>query len=379
MRRALLAIALFATTTTAQELLDYSLGGYAQFMHSTWAPERQEEWTTWSELKNRLDFAWYPTDALALRVGSRNRFEWGGLIQATPNYVALATRDDGYVDLDYEFSSDRNHAFYGNVDRFHVEYWTGDLVATLGRQRVNWSFNLTWTPNDIFNSYSIFDFDYVERPGCDAASVVYYTGVASSFHAAAKIDGDEKTTVAAMYRWNAFEYDFQVLGGTMRDDYVAGGAWSGVIGEAGFNGEATYFGPKDDFLEGAVVFSAGANYAFENALSIRGAYLFNSGGSTRNASHGSFMEMGNVSAKTPTLARHSVYAEAALRPHPLVRVVASGVFNPNDGSRYFSPTVEYLPTEDLDVALLAQIFHGDARTEFGDYGTLAFARFRYHF
>lgn len=379
MRRAILALALIATTASAQDYLDHSLGGYAQFMHSTWAPERQAEWTTWSELRNRLDFAWYPSDGLTFRVGARNRFEWGELIQDTPNYVERATRDEGRLDLSYELSSDRNHAFYGNVDRLYVEYWAGDFVAALGRQRVNWSFNLTWTPNDVFNSYSIFDFDYVERPGCDAASAVYYTGVASSFHAAAKIDADKKTTIAAMYRWNAFEYDFQVLGGTMRDDYVVGGAWSGVIGDAGFNGEASYFAPKEHFLEGVVVASTGANYSFENSISIRGAYLFNSGGTTGNASRGSLTNMENVSAKTPTLARHSLFAEASYLLHALVRVAASGVLNPNDGSRYVSPMIEYFPTENLGVTLLAQIFQGDAGTEFGDYGTLAYARFKYHF
>ena len=46
----------------------------------------------------------------------------------------------------------------------------------IGRQRINWGVNLAWNPNDLFNAYSLIDFDYQERPGSDAIRFQYYMG-----------------------------------------------------------------------------------------------------------------------------------------------------------------------------------------------------------
>ena len=55
---------------------------------------------------------------------------------------------------------------------------------TLGRQRINWGVNLAFNPNDLFNAYSLIDFDYQERPGSDAIRFQYFTNELSSFETA---------------------------------------------------------------------------------------------------------------------------------------------------------------------------------------------------
>jgi hypothetical protein len=62
----------------------------------------------------------------------------------------------------------------------YLDYTAGKWQFRVGRQRINWGVNLVWNPNDVFNSFSYFDFDYEERPGSDAVRVQYYTGTTSS-------------------------------------------------------------------------------------------------------------------------------------------------------------------------------------------------------
>lgn len=107
-----------------------------------------------------------------------------------------------------------------------------------------------WNPNDIFNAYSFFDFDYVERPGSDALRLQYYNSEVSSTELAVKMNRDKQVTAAGLYKFNAFEYDFQVLGGTLNQtDYVVGCGWSGAIESVSFRGELSYFQPKNKFSD----------------------------------------------------------------------------------------------------------------------------------
>ena len=77
--------------------------------------------------------------------------------------------------------------FHIMLDRLYAEYTYKNFEAKVGRQRINWGINMAFNPNDIFNAFSYFDFDYEERPGSDAILLKYYTGIASSIEVAGKM------------------------------------------------------------------------------------------------------------------------------------------------------------------------------------------------
>ncbi len=90
------------------------------------------------------------------------------------------------------------------MDKFQV---------TLGRQRINWGQTFVWNPNDIFNAYSYFDFDYIERPGSDAVRLQYFPSSSSVAEFAVKVDDENDITAAGLYRFNKWGYDIQFLAG----------------------------------------------------------------------------------------------------------------------------------------------------------------------
>jgi len=127
----------------------------------------------------------------------------------------MITKDNGYIDLTWVNSSSSSYVFYSNIDRLNLFYTKDNLEIQVGRQRINLGINMVWTPNDIFNSSSFLNFDYVEKAGSDAVRFQYYTGLTSSVEFVYKLNGHKEISAAGIFKFNKWGYDFQLLGGMM--------------------------------------------------------------------------------------------------------------------------------------------------------------------
>ncbi len=368
----------------------WQLNGHLQALEDLWISPSNSSWLTMTSIYNRLDFRWQIAKPVSIHIGTRNIFNYGQMIQESyPYYSDIATTDEGLVDMTWLWVKDTSFFAYTNIDRAYIKLSTGKFEATLGRQRINWGVNLVWTPNDIFNAFNYFDFDYVERPGCDAVLMQYYTGMTSSLQFGFKMDSRlyeldsvYNITSALMYRFNKWGYDYQFLGGMMRDDLVLGLGWSGDIAGAGFNGEASYFLDKKELFDttGVLVASAELNYTLKNSLFLHGAYLFNSAGTTGPAGWGNpFVLFLDISAKNFTKARHSLFAETSYPVTPLIKGSVAAIFNPNDKSGFAGPSVDFSLTNNISLFIIGQIFWGENDTEFGDNGTMIYWRLKWSF
>jgi hypothetical protein len=371
------------TIISQEKMRNWTLNGHLQYLENVWIPPETKQWQTLGQINNRLDFRWYPADFLSFHFGARNIMNYGTIIQdAYPYYAELAAFEPGFLDLTELWVNDSSYFIYSTFDRAMVKFTLKNFEATVGRQRINWGINMVWTPNDIFNTFNYFDFNYIERPGCDAVLLQYYTGATSSLQFAFKMDYQDDITSALMYKFNRWNYDFQFFAGVMEKDYVAGAGWSGQIKGAGFTGEATYFIDSKRFADtnGVVVGSVGINYTFSNSIYVSGSYLFNSAGTTGKAGWGTALTLYlDINAKTFTLAKHSVFAQISYPITPLIKIDGSAIFNPNDKSGYFGPSLDISLTDNISVFLISQIFWGDNGSEFGDYGSFNYLRLSWNF
>jgi hypothetical protein len=362
---------------------NWRLNGHLQVLQDVWIPPATSQWQTMTMIGNRLDFRWNPGNTFSFHAGVRNNLNLGQMVQMYyPYYAEMSTVEEGFFDLTKLWVSDSSYYFYSNIDRLNMKVKTGKFEATIGRQRINWGINLVWTPNDIFNSFNYFDFDYVERPGCDAVLMEYFTGTTSSLQLGFKLDSDDEITSALMYRFNRWNYDFQAFTGVMTTDLVVGAGWSGDIKGAGFTGEMSYFHPYEDLPDTTGIFEASisANYTFKNSLFINGSYLYNSTGTKGPAGYGTVLSLyADISAKNFTLAKHSIYAGIGYPITPLVRADLSAIFNPNDKSGFVGPSFDISLTNNVSLLLIGQLFWGDNMTEFGDYGELCYLRLKWNF
>ena len=377
----LLAVA--ATAQQERKPRNWTLNGHLENLGTVWIQDWDGRWQTMDQVKQRFDFRWYPSDAFSLHLGMRNNISFGMMPQLYyPVLADMAVADPGYLDMTRLVAKDTSYFMTSNFDRALITYAAGSFRATLGRQRINWGINSVWNPNDIFNTFDYFDFDYVERPGCDALHLQYYTGATASVEAAVKLDSEERLTLAGMYRFNRWGYDMQFMGGYMAGDYVLGAGWSGDIRGAGFSGEMSYFHPEENIADTSGTFtgSLGANYTFSNSLMLQFEGLYNSAGTTGPAGMGTALFVSReVSAKSFTLARWSLFGNVSYPVTPLVNVSMAAIFNPTDHSVFAGPTADISLTSNISFLLTAQLFFGEDGTEYGDYGKLAFARIKWDF
>ena len=363
----------------------YELKGYIKDLQNTWIEDFDKEWLGWNNINNRFDFKWYPDSLFTLGVGIRNQFNYGQLIQLFnsiyPQYISQYENDPGYIDLSTILSKSSSYVLTSTFDRAYIQYSKNKWDIRAGRQRVNWGIGLVWNPNDIFNTFSYFDFDYEERPGCDALRLQYYPSYTSNFQVVSKLNAKKELTMAGLYKFNKWNYDIQFLGGVMENDVVIGSGWAGQIHGGGFRGEISWFSDKNHFLDtnGILVATIEGDYTFKNSLYSHIAFLYTSNGTTGKAGWGTFFLTQDISAKSFTRARYSLFGQLTYPLTPLVNLGLSGILNPTDKSVFYSPSVEFSLTENIGLLLMGQIFSGKKDTEFGNYGGIYYVRLKYSF
>lgn len=370
------------TISNADKISHWSVNGYLKDLQTTQFTDINKKWTLENLVHNRVDIHWFHDSSWKFHLGIRNRLFYGDSAALSIQNMLLQNGKDDFFHLSKTIAKGPSYILHSNIDRASIDYTHGKWEVTVGRQRINWGLNLVWNPNDIFNAYSYFDFDYEERPGTDAVRLQYYLNSTSSAEFAYKPGKNvNETIVAALYRFTKGSYDIQALAGIVNTDYVLGGGWSGVLGQAGFNGEVSAFVPRTNFrLHNTVISaSAGINYTFPNSLYLHGAYLLNSAGLFKGDSLSPNFFLNNVSAKSLSPARHSLFAEAAYQFNPLIRGDVSAIYTPADGSFFVGPFFTFSLTNTIELLAGGQLFFGGRQTLYGKFGQALYLRFKWSF
>lgn len=356
-----------------------SSGGYASWLHMAMFENPSETWINNSMLHNRINLKAYAGNSLSFTLEMRNRFVTGDMVRLDPTYAAGLAEDDGWIDMSWNLLSGSSYLLNAMIDRASVDILAGPLQITSGRQRINWSQALIWNPNDIFNTYSFFDFDYVERPGSDALRLVYSTGPASAAEAVVKAGKDNKVTAAAMFRFSMLNTDLQFFAGETEEEYfTAGTGWSGAIGAMSLRGEVTLFTPFRGSDEGksTVLATVGVDRIFSDRVTTMVQVMY----SSNPLDPGNFTELyeGSLSAMQLAFSEFSAAGQFTYSPLPLLNLSLSGIWFPGLDGFYAGPAADWSMAENIDFSFLWQHFNSaiaDERMKIN----LGFIRFRYSF
>jgi hypothetical protein len=369
------------STTTAQEGdKNWSISGYVKDLVTINVAD--DSTLVDNLVHNRLNFSWDPNEAFNVQIEVRNRLFFGDLVSSIPNYGKLVDVNNDYLDLSYYTPENKDWLFHTMIDRAYVEWVNEKWEARIGRQRINWGVNLVWNPNDIFNSYSFFDFDYEERPGSDALRIKRYISFASSMELAVSVDEDfDKTVMAGMYKFNTNSYDIQLFVGKAREDLAAGLGWAGNLGDAGLKGEVSYFHPyNDNFMNNALLASITLDYNFESSLYLHGSYLYNSDGSSDILpAQLAFNTSGRLTVRDLSLFRHSTFIQASYSFHPLINGGLATIYYPSTQAFFINPNVTFSIKPNLDADLIGQLYYDDLNGDFKAQARLFFIRLKWSF
>ena len=398
----------------------WAFRGYLKNMSTfSWSPYLGD--TLWYDnlTHNRLNLAWYPTENISFYVEMRNQLFTGASVKNVPGYGELVNNNDSFFNLKgdvFAFSwnaiDNENAVLNLMIDRFFLQWAKNNWEVKLGRQRINWGVNVAWNPNDWFNAYSFFDFDYEERPGSDALRVTYYTGAASSVEVAAKIaDSHDDFVAAGMYRMNKFNYDIQLLGGLAQGDVSIGTGWAGNLGLASLKGELTYFIPvietsantifQQNPIDGSYFLDADGNrikisnryssmflgaisldYSFANSLYLNGSIMYSSIGDYDANLFGTSLEqqLGNFTVRDLSPYPWSAFVQSSYQFSPLLYGGAAIMLYPGTNNIFVNPYLTYSLVQNLDLDVVGQFFFGDNQN--GSYDAISkglFARIKWSF
>jgi hypothetical protein len=381
MKKYLLVIILFLFSEEffPQEKKLFSLGGYLTTMQSAMFDSLSGPVLYENLLHNRLNIKGYISENITVAVEFRNRLFTGDMVRSYFGYSGMIADDEGWVDMSWNIIDKKSFFLNTTIDRLWLDLNFNKFQAIIGRQRINWGQTFVWNPNDIFNAYSFFDFDYIERPGSDAIRLQYYPSYSSTVELAAKLDSEDDVTAAGLFRFNHWGYDIQLLAGySNSSDIVAGTGWSGSIGSVSFRGEGSWFRPLEDFTDttGTTIITAGFDKVFEKNSVTQVQLMYCNNPLRLNNIAGFYT--GNLSAKDLAFSEFSAFGQFTWAATPLMNISLSVMWFPDLEGYFAGPSFDYSLAENIDFSLIWQHFKaemGGSKTRMN----LGFLRLKYSF
>lgn len=356
-----------------------TISGYANWLHNAIFDTIDGPWTQTSVLHNRVNMKVYTGFGLTTGIDIRNRFitgdasDLGVILRGSTGY------DPGWIDMSWNIFEETSFVLNTMIDRAWLEFTSGRFQITAGRQRINWSQALVWNPNDIFNTYSFFDFDYTERPGSDAVRLVYSSTPSSAAEMALKLNHEGKVTAAALYRFSLLNTDIQVLAGeTDEDTFTAGAGWSGAVSSYSLRGEVTCFIPFGETAgdKTVVIATVGVDRSFSDKVMALAQVMYCN--DPADLSFFSDIYGGGLKASELAFSEFTAMAQVTYTPMPLLNISASAMWYPDLSGFFAGPSVDISVAENFDCSIVWQHFNsiiGGVRTNMN----LGFLRFKYSF
>ena len=283
------------------------------------------------------------------------------------------------MDLSITSVNTSSFVVHSIFDRAYFKYLANKWELRIGRQRINWGVNLAWNPNDLFNAYSLIDFDYQERPGSDAIRFQYYMGDLSSVELAVQPgNGIDESILAGLWKFNKWKYDFQFLAGNYYSDLAIGSGWAGNIKNCGIKGEFTYFQPKQNLTDtsGAISTSATFDYSFKNGIYVNASILYNSSGknSVTNQTNPFLTFATDLSAKNLMPSKLTYFTQLNGLFNPLFNYSFSAFYMHGYNVLLLMPSINYTIRENWEIMLIGQSAFGKQTGQLNALGNGIFLR-----
>lgn len=355
--RAVIIILVFLSVGTETAAQSLTVNGYVKELPIVQYSDVTDELFFDNILHQRLNVRWDLTENLYLKGGQRTRYFYGNFPQ-NPLFKDFLERDFGTVNLSHIVFDHNKHMLHTVTDRLFVNWKSRKWRIRAGRQRVNWGINTVTNPNDLFNNYSFFDFDYEERPGTDALRVTYFSGALSRWELAASPGRKPRESVyAGLYRTNFKGYDIQGVAGYFHHRAAVGGGWAGHLKKIGFKGEFTYFHDiekQPGLQRGNLVAAVSLDYMFNNGLFWTAEFIYNQ--QRREIQQGNFVLLEPLRADNITFSDLAAFTQLQYSFKVIHTFGLGGFYFPNEQAFFAAPNYSLSVGQNLDLTLMSQLF-----------------------
>ena len=306
----------------------------------------------------------------------RNRIFYGDITSNAFKFGEFLDKDAGQVDLSFNTLNTTPMVFNTIFDRAYLRYAAEKYQLTLGRQRINWGVNLAWSPNDLFNAYSLLDFDYQERAGVDALRFQYFTGDLSSIDLSIQPGKNlNQSIIGFLWKFNKWERDFQILAGNYYNDYVFGyGSEGTLFDKFGFKREVSYFIPKNRNRKSVTSMSTSIDYFFKNGIYINTSVLYNTNSENKNLQSDDLFQsiIGSISVKNLMTSKLSYFFQVSGPFNPALNGSLSAFYIKGIETLVIAPTITYELEQNWEIMLLTQSAYGKIGDDSKNIGAASF-------
>jgi hypothetical protein len=331
-------------------------------------------------LHNRLNFKWMPAKCWDISTELRTRVMFQDFRGYRKEQFKAITQDQGWLNLGWNVATSKYLLLTTSVERLYAAYQTDKCSVKIGRQRINWSQSLVYNPNDIFNGYSFFDFDYPERQGSDAIRLSAYPSGTSAVELAAKLNYFGEATIAGLYRFNVKGWDLQMLGGLVNKyDLMLGTGFSGDIKGVNLRGEFSYYYSTliNPELKNSYVASLGVDYIFKNSIMLAIEGLYNRLPKNYAANLNTLYSV-PMSPKYLSITEWTVCAQISYPFTPILTGRFAAMSFINLPAFYLAPSIDYSALNNLTLSVMVQFFTGGLKAENTNM-LLGYLRLKYNF
>jgi hypothetical protein len=383
-----LIILIDLATINAQDQVEFkwkdkiSFSGYLRYMNSS-SVINSDSTIKDNLIHNRLRIKLDLNSRFNAVVEMRNRAFFGQATKINPNLGNILNNDLGEFDLSFVPYDQKELVIHSIFDRAYIKYSSDKWELRIGRQRINWGVNLAWNPNDLFNAYSLIDFDYQERLGVDALRLQYYIGEMSTIELSAQPGMSiDESIFAGLWKFNLNGSDFQFLFGNYYEDVAIGFGLATNIKNAGVTIESTYFNPKNNSkISEGLSTSFSVDYSTKSGIYFNSSFLFNSLGSTKKSTDnnlfGSFLT--DISAKRLMPSKLTYFTQVSGNFTPAINGSMTIFYMKGEEMLLIMPSITYEFKENLDTMLLAQLIYNQIESNFNSMGVGIFLRCAYNF
>ncbi len=346
---------------------NWDLNGYINYRINGNFVQNENDYFEQS-IQQRFNYEYRFSPHVQFNAGMRNRLIYSDAVD-TAGYAETIEYDSGYVDLSTNQMKHDEVVLNSQFDRLFLTWQKNDWLIRSGRFRINWGMTTIWNPNDIFNTYSVYETDYLERPGTDGILMSKKLNYASGFEFVFSPEEDqEQHSYAGRYYFNYESWDVQLLVGRSNQDNVFGLGFSGSINDAGVRGETSYFDSVsedgDIQKDSTVISTLELDYSFisQRNWRVKTGFLHTSIPYIPENSVTYLTQQ--LSVRTLSFTEFTGYAEVEFDLTSLNRSSLSAIYY-QDESLYLIYTNSYSLSDNLQLTANIQHFDGSSSSLFG--------------
>jgi hypothetical protein len=309
-----------------------------------------------SSNRARLSMGWQPAQNWQFEASLDYQYLWSDPSGTVP---LPANGYNRRLNMDKVWQHGTHGASRLQADRLNLQWRTGTVDTTLGRQAVGFGRILIYSPLDVIAPFAPDAIDTEVRSGIDALHTIFNYGLDGQLGAIA-IWGKEARYDSVLATWsdNHAGLDMLMIGGRLRGHAMFGAGLAGNLGTLGLKGEFSIHKGRDTGEVGGDLHDAYALaaietwYRFDNGISLIAEYLYNGPGSDESKEYLEVLTSAPLQeGLTHLLGRHYLIVAPAYELHPLVTAQGLLLYNLLDESALIRPTLDINLADDLSLQL----------------------------